>query len=166
MSTPLRDVLVAKLAHARAVLENLVREGESGSTALEWQKGYAKALEEVLGLEGLSQRRHPRRETAIPSEITRIPPSEGVPEQSGPATIVNLSAGGCYLSTAMEFSPGESVALTFSLPAGSTVVAVQGWVRRVDRRAEQLWAGVEFGGIPEGLVEVIQMFCAPTHETS
>ncbi|MFQ5830640.1 MAG: PilZ domain-containing protein [Candidatus Methylomirabilia bacterium] len=166
MTTSLREVLVAKLAHARALLENLARQGESGSTALEWQKGYAKALEEVLGLEGFSQRSYPRRATAISAEITRIPPAEGVPEQSGEAAIMDLSAGGCHLVTAMELSPGESIALTFALPVGSAVVAVQGRVRRTERRAEQLWVGVEFGGLPEGIVEVIQAFCVPPQQRS
>ncbi|MFQ5896861.1 MAG: hypothetical protein ACE5JN_01245 [Candidatus Methylomirabilia bacterium] len=41
----------ARLAHARAILERLGRRVDSGPTAMEWQKGYVKALEEMGDLE-------------------------------------------------------------------------------------------------------------------
>ena len=161
MVTPLRRVVLDKLARARAVLEDLGRQGdESEFTAVEWQKGYVKALEEILDLEGLSLRQHPRRPTAIPTEIARILLEEGAPGQRGKGTVMDVSLGGCRLATAMELSVGEIIELSFTLLELGTPVTLEGSVRRVQRVGEELTAGVEFKRFLEGVAEAFQAFLA------
>jgi len=121
------------------------RQGGVDVTAGEWQKGYVKALEEVLDLEGLSLRRHPRRPTSIPAEIVRILPAD-VPRQSGTGTIVDLSVVGCGLATAMELSASDLIELSFRLPARGTPVSLEGCVRRAHQVNGQFRVGVEFKG--------------------
>lgn len=135
----LREAVLAKLTRARAGLEALGRQGESALTALEWQKGYVKALEEILDLEGLSLRRSPRRPTAIPAEIARVLPNTGVPGPRGTGTILDLSLGGCSLATTLALSGGELIVLSFRLPEPSTPVMLAGWVRRAQRTAHDLY---------------------------
>lgn len=147
----LREAVLANLSHARTVLEDLERQGKVEITAIEWQKGYVKALEETLDLEGLSLRRYPRRPTAIPAEIARILQEQGASGQRGKGTIVDLSVGGCGLATVMELSAGEVIDISFRLPASSTPVALEGWVRRAQRANGEFRAGVEFKGSPKVL---------------
>jgi len=140
-------------------LADLERQGESQSAARAWQKGYVAALEEVLDLEGISLRRHPRRATAIPAEIARTPLEKGAPEQRGEGTIMDLSLGGCRLyTTAMELTEGEIIELTFRLPGSSTFVMLHGHVRRVNKVNGALGAGVEFTKLPEDIVADLQAF--------
>lgn len=120
------------------------QQGSVELTAVEWQKGYVKALEEVLDLEGISLRRYPRRHTAIPVEIERILPETGAPGPRGMGTIVDLSAGGCGLTTTMELSVSEAITLSFTLPESGMQVAVEASVRRVQRVAGEIAAEVEF----------------------
>ncbi|MFQ5899708.1 MAG: PilZ domain-containing protein [Candidatus Methylomirabilia bacterium] len=121
-----------------------------GSTTMEWQKGYVRALEDVLDLEGLSLRRHPRADTNIPTQIARMGPKRGASGQ-----IVDLSVGGCRLVTAMELSEGDIVELSFKLPERSTIVTLEGVVRRALRIDEGCRAGVEFVGLTEDIAEAL-----------
>ena len=156
-----REALLAKLAQARAVLANLERQERSKSATKEWQKGYVRALEEVLDLEGFSLRRDPRRATSIPTEITRTLLEQGTAGQRREGTIMDLSVGGCRLyTTAMELSEGEIIGLTFTLPGGSTIVSLRGSVRRVNRINGALGAGVEFMNPAEDIVADLQAFLA------
>ncbi|MFQ5896839.1 MAG: PilZ domain-containing protein [Candidatus Methylomirabilia bacterium] len=150
MLTALRQAVRAKLVHARAVLENLDRQGEPGPTTLAWQKGYVRALEAVLDLEGFSLRRHPRWETDIPAQIARMGPKKGAAGQ-----IVDLSVGGCRLVTAMQLSAGDVVELSFKLPERSMIATLQGVVRRALRVDEEYRVGLEFVGTPEDIAEAL-----------
>jgi len=148
MTTSLREALLAKRALARAVLHDMARQPLLEPTAVEWQKGYVKALEESLDLEGISLRRHPRRPTDVPAEIVRVPPEgEGVP-QSGKGAIVDLSVGGCGLATVMELSGGDVIELSFRLPASGTPIVQEGSVRRIQPLNGNFKVGVEFKGEP------------------
>lgn len=158
--TPLRGVVLAKLAQARAALAELERDRELDSTAVQWQKGYVKALEEVLSLEGLSLRRHPRRPTAIPTEVARILPETGAPGPRAKGAIRDLSLGGCRLTPGMELSVGELIDLSFRLPKPGTPVVVEGWVRRADRIEGELSVGVEFQGVFDEIVAALEAFLA------
>lgn len=140
----LREALLAKLAHARTVLVDLERQASVEITAIEWQKGYVKALEEALDLEDVSLRRYPRRLTSIPTEIVRILPETGAPWPHEKGTIIDLSVGGCGLTTALELSVGEAIALFFKLPESGMPVTVEAWVRRAQRVGEEIAAEVEF----------------------
>lgn len=50
MMVSLREAVQTKLVDERAILEGLARRVYSGPTAIEWQKGYVKALEEMCDL--------------------------------------------------------------------------------------------------------------------
>jgi len=157
--TSLREVLLAKLAQTRASLEYLGRQGESAFTALEWQKGYAKALEEVLDLDGLSLRRFPRRPTAIPATIARF--HRGAPAaERGEGTIVDLSTGGCGLATALEIAAGERIEISFRLPGRNAGVSLEGVARRAARVGEVVRAGVEFVKVPDHVLVALETFLA------
>lgn len=158
--TSLREVLLAKLGHARAVLDDLGRQGESGFSAMEWQKGYVKALQEVLDLDGLSLRRFPRRSTAIPAAIARFHPGGGPSGARGDATIVDLSMGGCGLATAIELASGDGVEISFRVPGRNVSVTVEGVARRTSRVGEVVRAGVEFVKTPDHVVAVLEAFLA------
>lgn len=155
--TSLREPVLAKLKTARSVLEDLLRGDDWESSAIEWQKGYVKALEEVLDLEGLSLRQFPRRMTVIPTTVVR--PDKG--GQSGEGTIVDLSAGGCRLATVMELTMGEVVRMSFGLPRASATLTVEGWVRRAQWVEQEMRAGLEFKDLPKDVFETLQAFCAP-----
>ncbi|MFQ5960908.1 MAG: PilZ domain-containing protein [Candidatus Methylomirabilales bacterium] len=149
MLTALRAAVRAKLVHARAVLEQLRRQVES-PTAIEWQKGYVKALEDVLDLDGVSLRRHPRWETDTPVQIARM-----VPQQGSSGQLVDLSVGGCRLVTAMDLSAGDIIQLSFKPPERSMIVTLEGAVHRVLRVDDEYRAGVEFVGLPEHTAEAL-----------
>jgi hypothetical protein len=157
--TSFREAVLAKLSRARTTLAELRRTGEPAA-AIEWQTGYVRALEEILDLEGLSLRRHPRRRTAIHTAITRPLLANGSSGQRGDGTIVDLSVGGCGLATLMELSAGEIIELSFVLPGTTTFVTLAGWVRRAQRIDREVRAGVEFKPLPERVVELLQAFCA------
>ncbi|MFQ5899080.1 MAG: hypothetical protein ACE5JN_12665 [Candidatus Methylomirabilia bacterium] len=53
MAASLIEAMRAKLGDERAILETLARRVDSGPTAIEWQKGYVKALQEICDLEGI-----------------------------------------------------------------------------------------------------------------
>jgi len=156
----LREILLAKLARSRAVLEDLGRQGESGFSAMEWQKGYVKALQEVLDLDGLSLRRFPRQSTAIPAAVARLRPGDGSSGARSDATIVDLSLGGCGLATAMELETGDGAEISFRLPGRNVSVTVGGVVRRAARVGEVVRAGVEFAGIPDQVLAALEAFLA------
>lgn len=150
---PLRDAVLQKLAQARATIQEILKRGEVELTALEWEKGYAKALEEVLGLEGLSLRQHPRRVTSIPARIVRI----GDREQAGEGMILDLSEGGCRLATPIELPVGEIVEIAFLLPR---TTSLNGRVLRIEREGDTPHLGVEFQEVPEDVRKALRAFCA------
>lgn len=149
----LREGVLAKLARARAVLETSRHRGDVQLTAIEWQKGYVRALEEILELDGFSLRRHPRRRTRNPVAITR---NAG---QRGEGTIEDVSVGGCRLATTMGLAVGESIALSFSLPGTNANVTLKGQVRRSEQTDGNFTAGVEFQGLPEDIAGPLRRFC-------
>lgn len=161
--TSLKETLLARLAQARAVLENMKPQKEVATDVIDWQKGYVKALEEVLDdLEGVPQRRYPRRATDIPTEIVRPRLERGAPGPSGQGMIMDLSLGGCRLyTTAMELSEGEIIELTIRLPGNSTTITLQGSVRRISRYNRALGAGVEFINLSEDVAAELQALLAP-----
>lgn len=154
----IRESVLAKLAQARSVLDELFRRKDSEGTAIEWQKGYVKALEEILELDGLSLRQSPRRLTAIPA-IVRPETERG--GQGGKGTIVDLSEGGCRLEMRTECSVGEIIELSFALPGAREPVTLQGWVRRVQRIDDEVRMGVEFKDTPGAIARALGAFCAP-----
>ncbi len=155
--TSLRGPVLAKLKQARSVLGELLRGDDWESSAIEWQKGYVKALEEVLDLEGLSLRRFPRRLTVIPAVVVR--PDKG--GQSGEGTIVDLSAGGCRMATPLELSGGEIVQMSFSLPRATEPLELEAWVRRAQWVEQEMRVGLEFKDLPKDVFDTLEAFCAP-----
>lgn len=157
----LREPVLAKLKQARSVLEELLRGDDWESSAIEWQKGYVKALEEVLDLEGLSLRRFTRRLTVIPAVLVR--PDKG--GQSGEGTIVDLSAGGCRVATALALGGGEIVQMSFSLPRAAEPLRLEAWVRRPQWVEQEMRAGLEFKDLPKDVFDTLQAFCGPAGGT-
>lgn len=139
-----REAMLAKLARAREILTDLERQPGVEFTAIERQKRYVKALEEVFDLESVSLRRYLRRPTSIPAEIARIPLEPEAAGQRGKGTIVDLSLGGRGLVTGMELSVGESIELAFTLPESGTPVRVKGELRHAKRLDGEFRVGVAF----------------------
>lgn len=150
MVASLREAVLAKLVDARAVLEKLGPQVEAGSSARDWHRGYVKALEEVLDLQGLTLRRYPRWQTDIRTKIARMVPKKGAYGQ-----IADLSVGGCRLITPMELSVGAVIGLAFRLPERSTIVTLHGLVCRTQRVDEEYMVAVEFIGLPESIAEML-----------
>lgn len=156
----LRQAVLEKLARARATVDKLHGEGQGVElTAIEWEKGYIRALEEVLALEGVSLRRHPRRVTSLPAWITRTHGGPGRP-QTGQGTILDLSVGGCRLATRVELSVGDTLEISFRLPGDDKVLAPRGRVLRLELLTDTPSAGVEFQELPAEIQEVLRVFCA------
>lgn len=162
MASSLREAVLTKLLRARATLEDLGRQGAPGMSATEWQKGYVKALEEVLDIDGLTLRRYPRRVTEIPMEIARMSADTGAPGPRSDGTITDLSMGGCRLATAMALSVGEVITVSFRLPKSATPVTLEGQVRRAQRVGEETKAGVQFKALPERVAKEFQAFLKVT----
>lgn len=157
----LRQAIMEKLARARVTVDKLHQEGGGVElTALEWEKGYAKALEEVLALEGISLRRHPRRLTSIPAGIIRVGRGPGDLGERGEGTILDLSAGGCRLATRMDLSVGDRIELSLRLPGSDSGIWASGQVLRLELRPEVPHAGVEFKDLPDAVQELLKAFCA------
>ncbi|MFQ5520649.1 MAG: PilZ domain-containing protein [Candidatus Methylomirabilia bacterium] len=146
MVISLREVVLAKLVQARAALEKPAQL----EAAREWQKGYVRALEEVLDLQGLTLRRYPRWQADTPTNIARL-----VPKQRASGQIVDLSVGGCRLVAPIELSAGAIIKLSFNHPERSTIVSLHGLVARTERVSEEHIAGVEFIGLPEDIAEAL-----------
>jgi hypothetical protein len=156
--TSLREPILAKLKQARAVLSDLLRHDDGESTAVEWQKGYVKALEEVLDLQGLSLRRFPRRHTLIEASARSEKQGDA---QWDDVTIVDLSEGGCRLATPRRLSIGEAVQIAFTLPGVKKDLKLDGRVRNVMPVDDEFRAGVEFADAPEDALAILREFCAP-----
>lgn len=159
----LRKAILGKLTRARATIETLRQQGGT-LTALEWEKGYAKALEEVLDFDSLNLRRHPRRPTSIPTGIVRIE-EERPHGRTLDGTVLDLSVGGARVTTPMGLREGDLIELAFRLPGNGGTVALRGQVLRIEHGAETLAVGVEFREVPEGIREVLQAFCSPPPDT-
>lgn len=154
----LRETVLAKLARARATLDELRRQGNPDMSSMEWQKGYVKALEEALDLDGLTLRRFPRRPTSIPAELARGL-AAGAGERAR-GSITDLSIGGCALATALGLSVGEAIQVSFTLPGCAAPVTVEGTVRRAQRVGEGVRAGMEFKSLPTDVSEELNAFLA------
>lgn len=155
----LREAVLEKLAHSLATLERLHLQGEVSLAALEWEKGYTKALGDVLALPGLTIRRHPRRMTSIPTAILRGRANGGIPGQSGDGTILDLSVGGCRLATRITLAVGEVIVLSFQLPGNGRRITLKGRLLRVKQADEIFEAGIQFHWVPADLRKVLQAFC-------
>jgi len=153
MQASLREIVLAKLVDARAVLEDLEQHGDMEGSAIEWQKGYVKALEEMLSVDSLNRRRYPRRLIGVPVEIVR--------KQRGKGTIVDVSLVGCGLTTQMPLSVGETVELFFTLPEQETFVRLEGRVGRAQHHHEHSSAALEFTALPEHAAQALQAFLTP-----
>lgn len=157
--TPLREAVLAKLRRGRHVLEELLRGEDWESDAIEWQKGYLKALEEVLELEGLSLRRAPRRTTFIPAGVVCLDGDRG--GERGVGNILDLSAGGCRLGSRLALREGELLQISFALPNAVSSLVLEGYVRRAQEVDGESRIGVEFKDPSPAAIEVLQAFCAP-----
>ena len=156
--TSLREPILIKLKQARGVLNDLLRHDDGESTAVEWQKGYVKALEEILDLQGLSLRQFPRRHTLIEASAHSEKQPDG---QWDDVTIVDLSEGGCRLATPVRLSIGESVQLAFTLPGLKTDLKLDGRVRNVVPVDDEFRSGVEFTNMSADGLATLKEFCAP-----
>ncbi len=165
MVTSIREAVLAKWAHARAALRELRQARQARPTAMEWQNGYVKALEEILELDGLSLRRYPRRSVTIRTKIARVLPEPRTPEEQREGTITDLSVGGCGLATAIELSVGELIRLSVRFPQGRRIVTLDGWVRRFEVVGAGLQAGVEFKELPERIAGALQAFLRRSTES-
>jgi hypothetical protein len=159
--TSLREPILVKLKQARAVLSDLQRHDDGESTAVEWQKGYVKALEEILDLQGLSLRRFPRRHTLIEASARTEKQRDA---QWHDVTIVDLSEGGCRLATPARLSVGESIQIAFTLPGVKGELKLDGEVRNVLPVDDEFRAGVQFTNTSEDAVAILKAFCAPRPE--
>lgn len=156
--TSLREPILVKLKQARAVLNDLLRHDDGESTAVEWQKGYVKALEEILDLQGLSLRRFPRRNTLIEASARSEKQADG---RWDDVTIVDLSEGGCRIATPVKLGIGETVQIAFTLPGLKVDLKVDGRIRNVQPVDDEFRAGVEFTNTPEETLATLKAFCAP-----
>lgn len=144
-----REVALAKLARARAALRGL-REREE----IEWQRGYIKALEEMLEVEGLSWRRSRRVATSISVEIARLSAAEW-----SDGTIAELSAGGCRLTTALAaLTGGELLELSFRLPGLATPITLRASVLRSAALGERSAVALVFTDPAVAVAEALAAF--------
>lgn len=154
-----RHAILEWLATSLANVDKLHRQG--GTIAdLKWQQGFQAALKGLLELEGVDIRGNPRRPTALPSDIVRTREAPDAPGRTGEGTIMDLSVGGCRLSTPLELAVGEVTELSFRLPSTDKVITLRASVRTVERAFETLQVGNEFQGMPEDIRQVLQKFCA------
>ncbi|MBI3327435.1 MAG: PilZ domain-containing protein [Nitrospinae bacterium] len=153
MQASLREIVLAKLIDAQSVLEDIEQHGDMEGSAIEWQKGYVKALEEMLNFDGLNLRRYPRRLIDVPVDIVR--------KQRGKGTIIDVSLVGCGLTTPMPLGVGEIVDLFFTLPQQDTPVRVEGRVGRAQHQHEHSSAALEFTALSKHAAEALQAFLTP-----
>lgn len=146
----LREAVLAKLGPAKAALDVMLRQGVSEITGIEWQKGYVKALEEILDVDRVTLRRHTRHHTAISAQV--------VHPQYGAATIADISLGGCGLITALPLTMGDMVELSCTFPNQTTPVTLAGRLVRVERHGNQSWAGVEFSQLSQATLFALPAF--------
>ena len=156
--TSLREPILAKLKQARAVLADLLGHDDGESTAVEWQKGYVKALEEILDLQGLSLRLFPRRHTLIEASARSEKQTD---DRWNDVTIVDLSEGGCRFATPVRLTVGESVQLAFTLPGVKGDLKLDGRIRNVQGVDDEFRAGVEFTNTSQEAQATLKEFCAP-----
>lgn len=154
-----RHAILEWLAVSRANVDKLHRQG--GTIAdLKWQQGFQAALKGLLELEGVDIRRNPRRSTALPSEIVLRREAPGAPGRTGEGTIMDLSVGGCRVTTPLELAVGEITELSFRVPSSDKIITVKATVRGVERTHETRHVGNEFQDVPEDICQVLQEFCA------
>jgi len=138
-----REALLATLKNARATLAEMEQQAGVDRAALQWHRGYVKAVEEMLDLEAISLRRHRRRSVFIAADVRGIPEDAASAWEKG--TVISLSRSGAELVTRVALSVGARIELAFILPGGATPVRHDGWVRRLRRAGEETRVGIEFG---------------------
>ena len=138
-----REALLATLKNAHATLAEMEQQAGVDRAALEWHRGYVKAVEEMLDLEAISLRRHRRRSVFIAADLRAVPGDTGPAGPWATGTIIYLSRGGCDLVSRVDASVGARVELAFTFPAGAPARR-DGWVRRVQRAGEETRIGIEF----------------------
>jgi hypothetical protein len=141
---PPRAILLAMLKRARAAVTDIERQVGSNLAAVGWQRGYAKAVEEMLDVSGISVRRYPRQPTSLTADVRRLNGTPGTREQVGRGTITDLSRGGCGLATRVPLAADDRVEVTFTLPERRVPLARHGRVRRAQQAGDKTRAGVEF----------------------
>lgn len=129
---------------ARVAVADIERQPRANIAAVAWQRGYGKAVEEMLDVRGISLRRHPRHPTSVTADVRRLAEDPMTGTQWGKATITDLSRGGCGLATWLPFSAGDPVEVTFRLPQHGTPLRREGRVRRAQQMGDKVRAGVEF----------------------
>lgn len=139
-----REILLAKLKRARATQADIERQPRANIAAVAWQRGYAKAVEEMLDVRGISLRRHPRHPTSVTADVRRLAEDPMTGTQWGKGTITDLSRGGCGLATWLLLSPGDWVEVSFTLSERRTPLRREGRVRRAQQMGDKVLAGVEF----------------------
>ncbi len=162
----LRKAIFDRLTHTRATVAKLCQEGDVSLTALEWEKGYARALEDILGLPGVTIRRYPRRATSIQMRIVRDHRAGSILGLSVEGTILDLSAGGCRIATPFKLPVGEVIALSFRLPETDRKIALKGRVVRSELVDETPQAGIEFRRAPVAIREALLAYCATPPDTA
>lgn len=145
-----REAALAKLAAARRTLRDL-RDRE----AIEWQRGYIKAFEEMLAVEGLSVRRSLRRGTDIPVEIA--PRSAA---QRGNGTITELGATGCRLTTPLALTDGDLLELSLRLHGLVVPITFDAVVLRATRAGEHTTGALEFRELTLAAADALAAFLA------
>lgn len=139
-----REAVLATLKNARATLAEMEQQAGVDRAALEWHRGYVKAVEEMLDLEAISLRRHRRRSVFIAADVRAVPADTGHVGPWAKGTIIYLSRGDTDLVTKLDLSIGARIELAFTLPGGGMPVRRDGWVRRVQRAGGEIRVGVEF----------------------
>ena len=141
---PPREILLAMLKRARVAVADIERQVGTNIAAVAWQRGYAKAVEEMLDVHGISVRRHPRHPTSITTDVRRLNGRPGTSEQLGRGTITDLSRGGCGLATWVSLSVDDRVEVAFTLPERRVPLRREGRVCRAQQAGDKTRAGVEF----------------------
>lgn len=92
----------------------------------------------------LSFRRHNRIKTIIPASIYNVVCNQ--------ATILDISYGGCLLSSETYYDVGSSFYISFDLPSGDRVEYCKCWVRNIRRENGKILMGVEFEELEKSLI--------------
>lgn len=132
------------LNRARVAVADIERQPRANIAAVAWQRGYGKAVADMLDVSGISLRRHLRQPTSIATDVRRVDTSPGEIPQWGKATITDISRGGCALATWARLSVGDRVEVTFALPQRDNTLRREGRVRRAQQVGDKIRAGVEF----------------------
>lgn len=93
----------------------------------------------------MSLRRHKRIKTSIQAWIYNVVGNQAV--------ILDISEGGCLLSSETYYDVGSSFYISFDLPNGDRVEYCRCWVRHVRRENGEILIGVEFEEVKKSLIK-------------